>query len=199
MCHVSKTEIPSKSAKYFKPIEFTLFTASVADVKTEPVPNDDLRASLKCTEINKDCVLMDFSMSGMILVNQTNVVDLLQASRQFNFKQMANACIQFMTTALSPTNYFQFLASIDPDMTDVQEHFVEYMRLHFVEICKSDGFIGISVDTLKTMLAKVFVDFSSEEQLMLAVVSWTNHDSVREKELPELMAFIRQTHARGKV
>lgn len=138
-------------------------------------------------------------MSGMILVNRANVVDLLQAARQFNFMQMANACIEFMTESLDSTHYFQFLGSIEPEMTDVQEQFDEYLRQHFVEICNSDGFIGISLDTLKTMLAKVDLNISSEEHLMRAVILWTKHDSVRKKELPELKLFIRRTQAREEV
>ncbi|TWW72790.1 actin-binding protein IPP [Takifugu rubripes] len=170
------------SSPYFS----ALFSGGMSEVDQEEV-------QILGVETQVFEVLLDFIYTGMISVTVDNVQELMVAADMLQLQEVVTVCGEFLKGHMDPSNcvgIFQFLEQIA--CMDMLEFTENYIHVHFLEVCTSDDFRGLSKDQLVKILRSEELRIEDEYQVFTAAMDWVLHDvPKRKKHIVEVLEPVR--------
>lgn len=170
------------SSPYFS----ALFSGGMSEVDQEEVQILGVE-----TEVFE--VLLDFIYTGMISVTVDNVQELMMAADMLQLQEVVSVCGEFLKGHMDPSNcvgIFQFLEQIA--CIDMLEFTENYIHVHFLEVCITDDFMGLSKDQLVKILRSEELRIEDEYQVFTAAMDWVLHDvPKRKKHIVEVLEPVR--------
>ncbi|XP_066537088.1 actin-binding protein IPP [Hoplias malabaricus] len=137
--------------------------------------------------------LLDFIYTGSISVSVENVQELMMAADMLQLSEVVSICGEFLRAHTDPSNcigIFQFLEQIG--CVDLMEFTENYIHVHFLEVCVSEEFRGLSKDQLVRLLRSEELRIEDEYQVFTAAMDWVLHDiSLRKKHVVEVLEPVR--------
>ncbi|XP_062338385.1 actin-binding protein IPP [Osmerus eperlanus] len=128
-------------------------------------------------------VLVEFIYTGTINVSVENVQELIVAADMLQLSEVVSICGEFLKGHLDPSNcvgIYQFLEQIA--CVDMLEFTEDYIHVHFLEVCVSDEFWGLSKDQLVKLLRSEELRIEDEYQVFTAAMDWVLQDVARKKK-----------------
>ncbi|XP_029105827.1 actin-binding protein IPP isoform X2 [Scleropages formosus] len=160
------------SSPYFA----ALFAGGMSEVNKEEVHILGLEADV--FEI-----LLDFIYTGEVNVTVENVQELMVAADMLQLSEVVTICCEFLKTQMDPSNcvgIYQFLEQIA--CLDMLEFTENYICVHFLEVCVSDEFAGLSKDQLVKLLRSEELRIEDEYQVFTAAMNWILQDVAKKKK-----------------
>uniref|UniRef100_A0A8C9RSG9 Intracisternal A particle-promoted polypeptide n=1 Tax=Scleropages formosus TaxID=113540 RepID=A0A8C9RSG9_SCLFO len=160
------------SSPYFA----ALFAGGMSEVNKEEVHILGLEADV--FEI-----LLDFIYTGAVNVTVENVQELMVAADMLQLSEVVTICCEFLKTQMDPSNcvgIYQFLEQIA--CLDMLEFTENYICVHFLEVCVSDEFAGLSKDQLVKLLRSEELRIEDEYQVFTAAMNWILQDVAKKKK-----------------
>ncbi|KAM4557097.1 actin-binding protein IPP isoform 1-T2 [Fundulus diaphanus] len=137
--------------------------------------------------------LLDFIYTGAINVNVENVQELMVAADMLQLIEVVSICGEFLKGHMDPFNcvgIFQFLEQIA--CMEMLEFTENYIQVHFLEVCVTDEFRGLSKDQLVRLLRSEELRIEDEYQVFTAAMDWVLHDvAKRKKHVVEVLEAVR--------
>ncbi|XP_056149422.1 actin-binding protein IPP [Lampris incognitus] len=128
-------------------------------------------------------VLLDFIYTGTINVTVENVQELMVAADMLQLSEVVSICGEFLKGHMDPSNcvgIFQFLEQIAcMDMLEFTENFI---LVHFLEVCVTDEFWGLSKDQLVRFLRSEELRIEDEYQVFTTAMDWVLQDVAKRKK-----------------
>uniref|UniRef100_A0A3P8VRX6 Intracisternal A particle-promoted polypeptide n=1 Tax=Cynoglossus semilaevis TaxID=244447 RepID=A0A3P8VRX6_CYNSE len=138
-------------------------------------------------------VLLDFIYTGLIIVTVENVQELMIAADMLQLNEVVSVCGEFLKGHMDPSNcvgIFQFLEQIA--CLDMLEFTENYIHVHFLEVCVTEEFRGLSKDQLVKLLRSEELRIEDEYQVFTAAMDWVLHDvPKRKKNVVEVLEPVR--------
>ncbi|XP_071346859.1 actin-binding protein IPP isoform X3 [Trachinotus anak] len=170
------------SSPYFS----ALFSGGMSEVDKEEVQILGVE-----TEVFE--VLLDFIYTGVISVTVENVQELMVAADMLQLNEVVSVCGEFLKGHMDPSNcvgIFQFLEQIA--CMDMLEFTENYIHVHFLEVCVTDEFRGLSKDQLVRLLRSEELRIEDEYQVFTAAMDWVLQDvAKRKKNVVEVLEPVR--------
>ncbi|KAM3866016.1 actin-binding protein IPP [Diretmus argenteus] len=170
------------SSPYFS----ALFSGGMREVDEEEVQIQGVEA-----EVFE--ILLDFIYTGLINVTVENVQELMVAADMLQLSEVVSICGEFLKGHMDPSNcvgIFQFLEQIA--CMDMLEFTENYIHVHFLEVCVTDEFWGLSKDQLMTLLRSEELRIEDEYQVFTAAMEWVLQDvAKRKKNVVEVLDPVR--------
>uniref|UniRef100_A0A8C8HZ27 BTB domain-containing protein n=1 Tax=Oncorhynchus tshawytscha TaxID=74940 RepID=A0A8C8HZ27_ONCTS len=138
-------------------------------------------------------VLLEFIYTGMINVTVENMQELMVAADMLQLSEVVSICGEFLKGHMDPSNcvgVYQFLEQIAcMDMLAFTEN---YIQVHFLEVCVSDEFWGLSKGQLVKLLRSEELRIEDEYQVFTAAMDWVLQDvTKRKKHVVEVLDPVR--------
>ncbi|XP_054623099.1 actin-binding protein IPP isoform X2 [Dunckerocampus dactyliophorus] len=138
-------------------------------------------------------VLLDFVYTGTISVTVDNVQELILAADMLQWNEIVFICGEFLNDHIDLSNcvgIFQFLDHIAcMETLECSENFI---HAHFLEVCISDDFRGLSKDQIVKLIRSEELRIEDEYQVFTAVMDWVLHDvAKRRKYVVEVLEPVR--------
>ncbi|KAH9113962.1 hypothetical protein LEN26_002738 [Aphanomyces euteiches] len=157
-------------------------------------------------EVNVDVVdpdtmasIVEYMYSGReILISDTNVWPLLDASDHLQIEELVNACCVKMIMELQVHNCIDIFVCADkfqlrPPCAMLRNIALTFATTFFSIVALTESFRQIPASHVCTILQSDNLCIDDENQVLAAVVSWVAHESSsRVAHLPRLLACIRQ-------
>ncbi|XP_076001076.1 actin-binding protein IPP isoform X1 [Genypterus blacodes] len=138
-------------------------------------------------------VLLDFIYTGMISVTVENVQELMVAADMLQLSEVVSICGEFLKSQMDPSNcvgIFQFLEQIA--CIDMLEFTENYIHVHFLEVCVTDEFRGLTNDQVVKLLRSEELRIEDEYQVFTVAMDWVLHDvAKRKKHVVEVLDPVR--------
>uniref|UniRef100_A0A1A7Y765 Intracisternal A particle-promoted polypeptide n=1 Tax=Iconisemion striatum TaxID=60296 RepID=A0A1A7Y765_9TELE len=138
-------------------------------------------------------ILLDFIYTGTISVTVENVQELMVAADMLQLNEVVSICGEFLKGHMDPFNcvgIFQFLEQIA--CLDMLEFTENYIHVHFLEVCVTDEFKGLTKDQLVRLLRSEELRIEDEYQVFTAAMDWIFQDVVkRKKHVVEVLEVVR--------
>lgn len=128
-------------------------------------------------------VLLDFIYTGVISVTVDNVQELMVAADMLQLTEVVSICGEFLKGHMDSSNcvgIFQFLEQIA--CMDILEFTENYIHVHFLEVCTTEDFKGLSKDQLVKLLRSEELRIEDEYQVFTAAMDWVLHDVAKKKK-----------------
>ncbi len=138
-------------------------------------------------------LLISFVYTGTIEVTEDNVQSLLPAANLLQLTEVRDACCEFLTKQLHPSNCLGFMAIADlyscPDLLAESQRFA---LNHFPEVRMSEEFIQLTATNVIDLISSNDLGVLSEEDVFEAVIQWVSHNrEERINHLPHLLGQVR--------
>ncbi|XP_017275636.1 actin-binding protein IPP isoform X2 [Kryptolebias marmoratus] len=138
-------------------------------------------------------ILLDFIYTGTISVTVENVQELMVAADMLQLSEVVSICGEFLKAHMDPFNcvgIFQFLEQIA--CLDMLEYTENYIHVHFLEVCVTDEFRGLSKDQLVKLLRSEELRIEDEYQVFTAAMDWVLQDVAKKKKhVVEVLEAVR--------
>ncbi|KAM6918781.1 actin-binding protein IPP isoform 2-T2 [Xenentodon cancila] len=138
-------------------------------------------------------ILLDFIYTGTISVTVENVQELMLAADMLQLNEVVSICGEFLKDHMDPLNcvgIFQFLEQIG--CLQMLEFTENYIYVHFLEVCVTDEFRGLSKDQIVKLLRSEELRIEDEYQVFTAAMDWVLHDvTKRKKHVVEVLEAVR--------
>ncbi|XP_072129792.1 actin-binding protein IPP isoform X3 [Mobula birostris] len=128
-------------------------------------------------------LLLDFIYTGVINVSIKNVQELILAADMLQLTEIVNMCSEFLKGQIDPSNcvgIYQFAEQIA--CHDLVEFSESYIYVHFLEVCKTEEFMGLAKDQLVKILKSEELQIEDEYQVFTAAMEWVLQDMVKRKK-----------------
>ncbi|XP_028403321.1 kelch-like protein 8 [Dendronephthya gigantea] len=167
---------------YFKAMFTNRMSESSQDVIT-----------IKDVEEDVFLLLIRFIYSHRIMICVDNVQSLLQCANILQIDSVVNACCDFIYSHLSISNCLSVRDFVDFNgCVKLVRKVDAFIKLHFLEVTKSEEFLDVTVDHLKQLLSGSNLNVPKEEDVFESVMRWINHSSSkRQHHLGLLMPYVR--------
>jgi kelch-like protein 17 (actinfilin) len=138
-------------------------------------------------------MLVEFAYTAKIQVSEDNVQTLLPASSLLQLNSVRNACCEFLTNQLHPSNCLGIRSFADAHVCkDLLESSHKYALNHFVDVCQTEEFLLLNVKQIHELISSDDINVKSEEQVFNAVISWINYDKESRKGfIHQLLPHVR--------
>ncbi|XP_061588919.1 actin-binding protein IPP isoform X2 [Cololabis saira] len=138
-------------------------------------------------------ILLDFIYTGTISVTVENVQEIMIAADMLQLNEVVSICGEFLKDHMDPLNcvgIFQFLEQIG--CLHMLEFAENYIYVHFLEVCVTDEFRGLSKDQIVRLLRSEELRIEDEYQVFTAAMDWVLHDvTKRKKHVVEVLEAVR--------
>uniref|UniRef100_A0A3Q2VN84 Intracisternal A particle-promoted polypeptide n=1 Tax=Haplochromis burtoni TaxID=8153 RepID=A0A3Q2VN84_HAPBU len=138
-------------------------------------------------------ILLEFIYTGVIGVTVENVQELMVAADMLQLNEVVSICGEFLKGHMDPSNcvgIFQFLEQIA--CMDMLEFTENYIHVHFLEVCVTDEFRGLSKEQLVRLLKSEELRIEDEYQVFTAAMEWVLQDvAKRKKHVVEVLEPVR--------
>ena len=133
--------------------------------------------------------IINYAYTGNLEVTVDNAQDMLAAGGLFQYPLIIDACCQFLSKHLHPTNslgieHFAHLHCCYKLEADAHQYTLE----NFSSVVECEEFLQVPVERLQTYLASDLIDVRNEEIVFEAAICWVGSD-VSER-LPHLCAIL---------
>ncbi|XP_078264610.1 actin-binding protein IPP isoform X2 [Rhinoraja longicauda] len=128
-------------------------------------------------------LLLDFIYTGVISVSIKNVQEVILAADMLQLTEIVNMCSEFLKGQIDPSNcvgIYQFAEQIA--CHDLAEFSESYIYVHFMEVCKTEEFMGLAKDQLVKILKSEELQIEDEYQVFTAAMEWVLQDMVKRKK-----------------
>lgn len=181
----------SAASPYFKAMFMSNFKEST---QIEIELHGTLGAELKS--------LVDFSYTGIIKVNETNVIGILHMATRMEFVQIELKCRNFLLENLNTSTCLAIWTSLQPflNFNELCTAAFKYAETNFMEIIETEDFLALDVSDLFALLGSDGLDVWSEEEVFKGLIKWVNFDyATRKSDFAKLLSAIRLTYIKTKV
>jgi kelch-like protein 8 len=167
---------------YFKAMFTSKMSESVQDVITIGDVEDDIFF-----------LLIQFIYSHRVIINVDNVQSLLQCANILQLDCVVSACCDFIYSHLSISNCLSVRDFVESHgCVKLVRKVDAFVKLHYLEVTKSQEFLDISVDHLKQLLSGSNLNVAREEDVYESVMKWIHHSSTnRQHHIGLLMPYVR--------
>ncbi|GFT95710.1 kelch-like protein 8 [Nephila pilipes] len=177
-CH---RNVLASCSPYFQ----AMFTSSLAESKQNVITIGDI------DETTME-MLIKFAYTAKVDLNTSNAQALLHASSVLQFDCLAQACCDFMSSQLHPSNCLGIreLAQRLGQLSLVKKS-DSFSKYNFRKIIIEDEFVSISVQHLEEIISSEDLFVDSEVEVYEAVMLWVKHDAEKRRDyLPRLLSKI---------
>ncbi|GCC25482.1 actin-binding protein IPP [Chiloscyllium punctatum] len=138
-------------------------------------------------------LLLEFIYTGIIDVSIKNVQEVILAADMLQLTEIVNMCSTFLKGQVDPSNcvgIYQFAEQIA--CHDLMEFSESYIYVHFLEVCKTEEFMGLEKDQLVKILKSEELHIEDEYQVFTAAMEWVLKDmGKRKKYVIEILDPVR--------
>lgn len=138
-------------------------------------------------------LLIEFSYTGTLEINQENVQKLLAGSSLLNIERLRTACSRFLEKQLDSANCIGIkeFATVY-SCKDLEETATQYLFQHFLATINHDEFLQMQYDKVIKLLSSDRIQVRSEEDVYNALENWLYYDfDERLQFVPEILRCIR--------
>ena len=174
--------ILSAASPYFQ----VMFTSGLAESHLDHVEIHGINAEVFST-------VLDFIYTGKVVVNESNVQQLLPASKMLQVDDIEVMCCDFLKRELDPSNCVGiYMFSDTHSCTSLSKSALGFIHRNFVEVSKQEEFVQLTKKALFQILESEELKIESEEQVFEAAMRWVLHDISRGREsLGQILERIR--------
>uniref|UniRef100_A0A1A9WIL6 Kelch-like protein diablo n=1 Tax=Glossina brevipalpis TaxID=37001 RepID=A0A1A9WIL6_9MUSC len=138
-------------------------------------------------------LLIDFCYTAHIIVEESNVQNLLPAACLLQLLEIQDICCEFLKRQLDPTNCLGIRAFADThscrELLQIADKFTQH---NFQQVMESEEFLLLPVDQLVDVICSDELDVRSEEQVFNAVMSWLKYNVAdRRQHLAPVLQHVR--------
>ncbi|KAJ9589788.1 hypothetical protein L9F63_027953, partial [Diploptera punctata] len=145
----------SASSPYFQ----AMFTTGLLEVQKDTIELHAIPPQILNT-------LIDFIYTGEININQDNVQELMIAADMLELNEVVVGCTEFLKYELHATNaigIFRFAEGHNCE--ELANSAVEFIQLHFPQICNEEEFFELPKDLLTKFLSSEHLRVDTEFQV----------------------------------
>ncbi|KAG5849451.1 kelch-like protein 2 isoform X1 [Anguilla anguilla] len=137
--------------------------------------------------------LIDYVYTAEIQVTEENVQVLLPAAGLLQLQDVKQACCEFLSSQLHPTNCLGIRAFADMHAcSQLLGQANTFAEQHFSEVVLSEEFLNLGMEQVCSLIASDKLTIPSEEKVFEAVIAWVTHDKdVRQEHMARLMEHVR--------
>ena len=123
-------------------------------------------------------LLVEYCYTRNILITEDNVGNIFTASKMLLFKEVTEACSQFIKYQIQPDNCLgiKFFAKAQDDTDYIASFTDSYIFQHFAEVVKHEEFLELNKEDLIDIIASDKIVLESEDQILDCILSWINKD-----------------------
>lgn len=127
--------------------------------------------------------LLEFCYSSTLIIDHSNVLELLPASSLLQMSGVQEACCTFLAGQLHPSNCLGIRKFSDVHSCyNLWKKCNIFMQQRFPEIALHEEFLELSLSELTKIVSDSHLNVRGEEQIYEAVMSWIKHDLDKRKE-----------------
>ena len=127
--------------------------------------------------------LIDFIYTGVVIINNDNVLQLLAAADYLQMEEVKQFCVEFLESILSPDNCQAILMSANRyQLESLQKQIYEMISLKFDEFIETEDFKLFIKTDLISCLTKLNKHQVNESSVFTAIVTWSNYDKQNRKD-----------------
>ncbi|KFD50567.1 hypothetical protein M513_08516, partial [Trichuris suis] len=160
---------------------------------TEMAESRQTEVTIKDVDENALEMLIDFCYTSSIVIEESNVQQLLPAACLMQMQEIQDVCCDFLKKQLDPTNCLGIRAFADThscrDLLRIANRFTQH---NFQEVMETEEFMLLPVEQLCEIISSDELNVRSEEQVFKACMAWVRHKIFeRRKDLPEVLKYVR--------
>lgn len=164
---------------------YAMFTGEMSESRKKEIPINGIEpCSLKA--------LVDYAYTASIRLTEGNVQSLLSAASALQFDEVQEACSQFLLRQLDADNCLGIKRFAEVHgCTQLYSAAEVYSTHYFSEVHKSEEFLGISLDEIKSLLRSDKLNIATEYEVFEATLKWLNHKKdERMEHIYDLMSLV---------
>lgn len=145
-------------------------------------------------------LMVQYCYTGKIIISEDNVESILSTACLFHLTSVVQACSNFLTRQLDPTNCigFTFFAE-QQNCLDLFNNALNYTAAHFLEVCEHQEFAHMTAAQLKLLLDNNDLNVENEEDVYDALIKWTTYGDGRKQQMQSILPSLRLTQLSVKV
>ncbi|XP_062595496.1 kelch-like protein 12 [Saccostrea cucullata] len=156
--------------------------------------NETMKDVVELNEVEYETVrdLVEYAYTGHLKITQDAVQSLLSTSSLFQILPVVKACAKFLESQLDDSNcigIYHFAQSHDCKGLAIKAK--EHLEKTFPEVCKSEEFLSLPLDKVKSIIQSNDLNVDSEEVIFNAIISWITADPERHADIAELFPLVR--------
>ncbi|XP_074834683.1 peroxisomal membrane protein 11C isoform X1 [Carettochelys insculpta] len=138
-------------------------------------------------------LLLDYTYSARVLINEENAESLLEAGDMLQFQDLRDAAADFLEKNLHPANCLNMLLLADAHCCKRLRELAWRMALaHFAALCQTEDFLRLPKDELLELVESEELEVEDESLVYEAVLGWIRYDlPQRHEDLPQLLRSVR--------
>ena len=122
-------------------------------------------------------LLLDFIYTGKIVVNSSNVQELLAAAKLLQLHTVVERCCEFLIKELTPSNCLGILLFSNVYSCEgLYNAVLNFTQRNFSEVIQNDEFLQLDLKTLLLFTKSNEIKIDKEEDIFQAVVNWLVFD-----------------------
>ena len=166
-----------------------MFTNGMKESKSEEI---HLKGIAGCTWAN----IMNYMYTRDILINKSNVLDLVGASSMLQIEDLKQACSRFLAQQIEPNNVINIRSFAHRMfLEELKEIATNFLTDNFEKIIESEEFLEMTVFDLIEILKFDFLRVRSEYVPLYAALKWLQCDLKRRSDHGyEILTNIRLLH-----
>ncbi|XP_043231465.1 kelch-like protein 18 isoform X2 [Amphibalanus amphitrite] len=137
--------------------------------------------------------LINFAYSGRILINNSNVQNLMLGAAFLQLTTVREACAKHLIKELTPSNALGIRKfGSELHCTALAGAADTYIQKWFASVTESEEFLQLGERELRDILARDELHVDTEELVFEAALRWVKHDTeLRTECLPGLLSLVR--------
>lgn len=127
-------------------------------------------------------ILYESCYGASIVVNTTNVVDLMLAAAKFDFHDVKFKCIEFFALNLTTDNCLPiWVWSECINIKSFRNTVMQYMFHKFLDIAQTEYYLGLDPNRVLHILSADNLGIQKEWDVLTALLCWLEHDMAKRK------------------
>lgn len=156
--------------------------------------SETLQDEVDLNEVEYEAVrdLVEYAYTGQLRITQDSVQSLLSTSALFQILPVVKACAKFLESQLDDSNcigIYHFAQS--HECKGLANRAKEVMEKKFPEVCKSEEFLSLPLERVRSIIQSNDLNVDSEEVIFNAIISWVGENSERHHEIAKLFPHVR--------
>ncbi|XP_027656890.1 kelch-like protein 30 isoform X1 [Falco biarmicus] len=152
---------------------------------------ESIAARVELKEVDPSALemLLDFTYTGKVTINQGNVEGLMRTSSQLHFPTIQKVCSRYLRQQMDATNCLGICEFGESHgCPEVSSKAWSFLQENFEAVSLQEEFLQLSKERLATYLSNDQLQVQEEQSLAEAVLRWVRHDpGPRAQFLPELL------------
>ncbi|XP_018009902.1 kelch-like ECH-associated protein 1 isoform X2 [Hyalella azteca] len=163
-----------------------MFTSGMQESATGVVP-------LHGVSFDTMAHLVRFMYSGLVIVNEQIVCQLLPAASMFQIRQVVQACSKFLEEQMEANNVIGISNFAERNgCSELYDKTIAFVEENFSEVSQCEEFLELSSSQLIGLIKKDTLNVPDEQAVYSAVVRWVEHSpKVRAEKMQYVLKFIR--------